>query len=241
MSRKTTKELPNALKHSGQLQQLHAALHRYCISLTKSTWDAEDLAQETWLKTLKALEGRTHANIEAFMLRTAKNQWIDKSRKTKVEQQFICGLRPGDTEPLHETLHLELALHALVELLTPLQRTVFMLREVLEYSIAETAEKLLMTEGAVKAALHRARKSLKNVKGDVDLERLPQPISEEEKSHLQELAAAYLEGDTTLLIQLLWGNMEVHEAAQMVQGPTIQFTGSMSPQMGMYSVMQMAA
>ena len=37
-------------------------------------------------------------------------------------------------------------------------RTVLVLREVYEYSVSETAVKLKTTEGAVKAALHRAHK-----------------------------------------------------------------------------------
>lgn len=34
------------------LQELGTSLYRYCLSLTRSGFEAEDLAQETWSKAL---------------------------------------------------------------------------------------------------------------------------------------------------------------------------------------------
>ena len=53
------------------------------------------------------------------------------------------------------------AMEHLVGALPPRQRVVFLLTEVFRFTAAEAAAMLNMTEGAVKAALHRARAGLK--------------------------------------------------------------------------------
>jgi RNA polymerase sigma-70 factor (ECF subfamily) len=97
---------------------------------------------------------------------------------------------------------IELAFQAIVKHLSPLQRTVFLLRDVLSYSITETAELLETSEGAIKAALHRARHSLNAVKDDLEKGTLPAPKEEGLKSFLRALANAYRVGDLTTLIEL---------------------------------------
>ncbi|MFX3632696.1 MAG: sigma-70 family RNA polymerase sigma factor [Candidatus Pristimantibacillus sp.] len=185
------------------LRQLQAVVYRYCLYLTKSNWDAEDLAQETWLKGLQTLQGRDHKNTEALMLRIAKNTWIDQSRRKsvfnrvqlRVEKQILM-------EPDYEIFELEAAFQSLVKHLPPLQRTVFLLRDVLGYSIEETAAILTTTEGAVKAALHRARRSLEAVKLELEEPSLSKPEEESKKSYLRALAVSYQLGDLTALVEL---------------------------------------
>src|SRR5690349_12705162 len=66
-----------------RLAPLQAALFRYCLSLTGSVQDAEDLSQQMWMKTIRRLAEHGHANPEAFLLRVAKNGWIDECRRRK--------------------------------------------------------------------------------------------------------------------------------------------------------------
>jgi len=56
-----------------------------------------------------------------------------------------------------------------VEALTPSQRAVLLLRDAFDYSSEEAAETLDMSEGAVRIALHRARKAM----ADYDSNRAP--------------------------------------------------------------------
>jgi len=142
-------------------------LHRYCLTLTRSEWESEDLAQEACLRTLSVLTGRcAHPNPVALLIRTAKNIWIDRLRRgqiaARVEQQLIIA---GDVTHHDEYSYgTDSILNSLARSLSPLQLTVFLLRDVFEFSAAETAVRLRTTEGAIKAALHRARRGIARIK-----------------------------------------------------------------------------
>ncbi|XID92712.1 RNA polymerase sigma factor [Paenibacillaceae bacterium WGS1546] len=183
----------------------HDALRKYCFSLTESPWDAEDLVQETWLRALSSgSRFGDHPNPEAYLLRTAKNAWIDRSRREMRMTRILKTLREDarSVEPDEGDLELEAAFRALTERLAPLQRAVFLLRDVLGYSSAETAAKLGTTEGAVKAALHRARGNLPLVREDLEG---VLPRSEEEpglKAYLRAIANAYRSGDAQAVVEL---------------------------------------
>jgi RNA polymerase sigma factor (sigma-70 family) len=184
------------------LVSLQATLTRYCLSLTGSPWDAEDLAQDTWVKAIRTLQGPGHHNAEAFMLRIAKNTWIDQTRRKNALSQLLLLERHEAVEADEGSFELEMAFGALVKHLSPLQRTVFLLRDVLGYSNAETAEWLRTTAGAVKAALHRARQALHTVNEELRNGSLSEPKDEGLKVFLRALAAAYQCGDITRLAEL---------------------------------------
>lgn len=184
------------------LEQLQAALSRYCLSLTECSWDAEDLVQDTWLKALGTLTGIGHVNPEAYLLRIAKNTWIDQSRRKSILARILKQEWPIASLPENPTFEIEAAFQTLLKHLSPLQRTVFLLREVFEYSNAEAATMLRTTEGAVKAALHRARHSLNSVKEEIRNDALPIPDEDGSKAFLKAIASAYLSGDIATLVEL---------------------------------------
>jgi len=182
--------------------QLQTVLHRYCLFLTKSKWDAEDLAQDTWLKGLRAAVDTNHNNPEALLLRIAKNTWIDQLRRKNQYQLLIQQVKPLEFAAHSSSLEHEEALYSLMLHLSPVQRTVFLLRDVLHYSIEETAERLNSTTGAIKAALHRAREALHAVRRELRDEAITIPEDEHMRSFLRAMAIAYHTGDLALLVEL---------------------------------------
>jgi RNA polymerase sigma factor (sigma-70 family) len=184
------------------LEELQAVLKRYCLSLTKSNWDAEELAQDTWVKALGKLNSFEHTNPEALLLRIAKNTWIDDIRRKAVFTRILNREQAKVTVPDNGPFEIEIALQSLMHHLSPLQRTVFLLRDVFGYSISETSDMLETTEGAVKVALHRARKSLGAVKEDLLKGELSLPEKENSKTFLRALTAAYQMGDIATLVML---------------------------------------
>ncbi|UNK16886.1 RNA polymerase sigma factor [Paenibacillus sp. N3/727] len=195
------------------LEQLNALLNRYCLSLTQSVWDSEDLVQDTWLKSLEKIKDQQHNNPQALLLRTAKNAWIDQIRRRKVFERILDKEREqakedGDAVMDSSTLNMEMAFHFLMKHLSPLQRTVLLMRSVLGYSVAETAEKLQSTEGAVKAAYHRARKELQAVEHDIEDE-IVVPQEEEARIRLNAIATAYVNGEVDEVLRLVQGDQEV--------------------------------
>lgn len=76
-----------------------------------------------------------------------------------------------------------------------------MLREAFGLTGAETALRLRMTEGAVKAALHRAREALAAVREELEKE-APLPDDEGLRVYLRSLAVAFRDGDIARLAAL---------------------------------------
>lgn len=208
------------------LEHLNALLHRYCLSLTQSVWDSDDLVQDTWVKTLEKINNGQHNNPEALLLRTAKNGWIDQVRRRKIFERILDKEQEQAKEMQDvfgdgSTLDMEIVFYYLIKLLPPLQRTVLLMRSVLGYSVAETADKLLTTEGAVKAAYHRARKTLE-VK-EQEVEDVQYDSKEEElKTRIHSLAIAYAEGEVDEVLRLVQENQDDQEMVSAV--------GSYSPQ-----------
>lgn len=187
-------------------EELIPVLRKYCLSLTGSIWDAEDLAQSACLQLLRQHDNRAAdvRNPEAYLIRTARNLWMDQLRSSETTRKLLDKLQ-GMTLPLGEEqqsgLEIEHAMQCLLRWLSPLQRTVFLLREVWSYRTLETAELLNMTEGAVKAALSRARTALEQHKRS-------HPYgaevmgSTQDAMLLKQYLTAFRTGDTRLLVEL---------------------------------------
>lgn len=138
-------------------------LRKYCLSLTNTKWDGEDLMQDTlvkaygsWLKVSKQMS-------KAYLYRIASNAWIDKHRKRKIEEDMNQNLDALKQEPDPESeLHIP-TIHALLTQLSAKQRAVVLFVLGFGYTAKETAKLLSDSEGSVKAALHRARKNIKQI------------------------------------------------------------------------------
>ncbi|QUL56858.1 RNA polymerase sigma factor [Paenibacillus tritici] len=192
-----------------RLEELRSVLRRYCLSLTRSSYGADDLAQETWAKALGYRKFTGSPNPEALLLRIAKNTWIDAARR---QNGLIHALERSGTapDPASEAAmpgdlgDMELTFQALINHLSPLQRTAFVLRDVLGYSAAEAAVCLGTTEGAVKAALHRARLALAKVREELAEHEGPAlPQNADYRAYLRALAHAYEQGQIPVMLELL--------------------------------------
>ena len=143
---------------------LRPALHRYCCRLTGNVWDGEDLMQDALLRMFGLL-GKIDADLEnprAYFIRTATHLWIDQQRRGARDRAWRSNLTDEDAMPAsaEERVELRQAANALLTRLPPRERAAVLMREVLDLSAKESAAVLQMTEGAVKAALHRGRERL---------------------------------------------------------------------------------
>jgi RNA polymerase sigma-70 factor (TIGR02960 family) len=167
----------------GELVQRHRReLHLHCYRMTGSFDEAEDLVQETFLRAWRrrdSFEGGP--GFRAWLYRIATNACLDalrssRRRVTTVQSfaevpwlqpypdRLLDELAPSDTQPdavvvARETI--ELTYLAVIQLLPPRQRAVLILRDVLDWSAAETAAMLEMSVAAVNSALQRARATLR--------------------------------------------------------------------------------
>lgn len=149
-------------RFEAEVEPLRGDLWRYCHRLTGSAWDAEDLVQETMQKALARLaELWQPVNTRAYLFRIASNAWIDRRRR-EVRMEMTNLDEDVEAADAHPDIRVQAheALARMVALLTPLQRAVVLLCDTLDFTGPETAALLGSTEGAVKAALHRARRAL---------------------------------------------------------------------------------
>lgn len=96
---------------------------------------------------------------------------------------------------------LRLALIASLQYLPARQRAIFILREVLAFSAAETSAILGTTTAAVKSGLQRARARLHEL--DPDSEELLEPTDQRSRELLDGYIAAFERSDAGLLVQVL--------------------------------------
>lgn len=138
-------------------------LWRYCLYLTGSAWDAEDLVQETLLKAFARLSTTFQPlAVKPYLFRIASNTWIDSKRRAGGQDQAL------DDDIAAEEQHVEAdpiatraAIERIVAVLPPRQRVVCLLADVFDVRVPEIAGILGITSGAAKAMLNRARAALK--------------------------------------------------------------------------------
>src|SRR5690349_7353595 len=137
-----------------------------------SAMDAEDMVQETYVRYHRAAKEEILSH-KAFLTTIISRLCVDQLHLARRKREQYLG--PWLPEPIvtSEMLHevnpeervdtnesISLAFLTLLEHLQPVERAVFLLREVFDYQYAEIAGMLAMTEMACRQAFSRARKHL---------------------------------------------------------------------------------
>jgi RNA polymerase sigma-70 factor, ECF subfamily len=161
------------------IQPYERAVFLAANSILQNEADAEDVAQEAFLKALRHLPGfRREAKFSTWLIQIAINESrmrLRKDRKHLYDSIDEGGEdKDGDYIPTDfadwreipsEALQrneLKVALQKALDGLAPKYREVFILRDVQEMSIADTAAALNITEASVKTRLLRARLQMRD-------------------------------------------------------------------------------
>lgn len=124
--------------------------------------EAEDVVQETWLRIRK--NEQPIDDVRAWLSTVATRLAIDRLREARRKREVYVG--PWLPEPVVEGVardpaeladSLSLAFLTLLERLNPVERAVFLLREVFDYDYGEVATIVGKTESACRQILKRAR------------------------------------------------------------------------------------
>jgi RNA polymerase sigma-70 factor, ECF subfamily len=129
-----------------------------------SAADAEDVLQETWLRWAGVDLG-TVRDQRAYLVRITTRQALDRLRTLGRRKESYVG--PWLPEPLLTTPDIaedveladsvSMAMLLVLETLTPIERAVFVLREVFDLPYDEIAEAVEKSSAAVRQIAHRAR------------------------------------------------------------------------------------
>jgi len=142
-------------------EPLRPELYRYCRHLTRSPWDAEDMAQESMARAFVSLGVLDAApeNPRAWLFRVASNLWINRARQAReLPSAFLDELAEPAIDP--EPRGTREAAGTLLTQLSPQERAAVVLKDAFGFSLLEIAEALSTSSGAIKAALHRGREKL---------------------------------------------------------------------------------
>ncbi|MFF3017677.1 RNA polymerase sigma-70 factor [Streptomyces sp. NPDC057939] len=133
-----------------------------------SVADAEDIVQDAWLTWNKADRSDVR-HPKAYLVRTVTNLSLNRLTSARaVREEYVGPWLPEPllTEPdaaqgqeLAESV--STAMLVVLETLAPVERAVFVLREVFGYSHGEIAEVLERPEPTVRQISHRARKHVR--------------------------------------------------------------------------------
>jgi RNA polymerase sigma-70 factor (ECF subfamily) len=158
------------------VQRYQQLAFRTAYMITRSAADAEEAAQEAFVKAYRAL-GRFRAGAEPrpWILRIvaneARNRVRSAGRRQQLELRLAEGFRPGEAAPSPEAAAVasedRRRLLALVNQLDDDDRLVVASRYFLDLSSEETAAALGIPEGTVKSRLSRALAKLKTRVGEV--------------------------------------------------------------------------
>ena len=152
------------------VQRYQQIAFRTAYVITGSSADAEDAAQEGFVKAYRALDRfRLGADVRPWLLRIvaneARNRVRSSGRRHQLELRLTEGFRPGDAAPSPEAVAVAAderrRLLAMVNALSHEDRLVIASRYFLELSGEETAAALGIAEGTVKSRLSRALARLK--------------------------------------------------------------------------------
>jgi len=152
----------------GQLYDRYVdKIYRYLYLHLRRREEAEDLAEEVFLKALKSLKSFRWQGVpfSAWLFRIARNLLIDHYRKGVAPVALDEGApssSPDVESMVEDRLSIAQVKEAMREL-TEAQQQVIALRFGAELSIAETAQIMSKKEGAIKALQHSAVAALRRL------------------------------------------------------------------------------
>ena len=196
-------------------EELRPLLFSIAYRMVSSVSEAEDIVQEAFLRIHRAeAGGQTIESPKAYLSAVVTRLSIDhlKSARARREQyvgQWLPEPLLTDPEPdaaaQAETADsLSMAFLVLLESLTPVERAVFLLREIFDYDYAEIAKIVQRSEDNCRQLYVRARRH-------IDEGRPRFEASREQRDELaQRFLAAAQQGDTEALIELLAADVVVY-------------------------------
>jgi len=171
-----------------------------------SVADAEDILQDAYIRFQRAAD-RPIGSEQALLVTIVSRLCITYLQSARVRREAYVGQwlpEPLETAPAADAEapideSLSLALLVVLQRLAPLERIVFVLREVLDYSFAQLAQVVERTEENCRQILRRARLRLESAQTRF----APSTKLQEEvlKEFLQVIAGGQLEPLLTLLSQ----------------------------------------
>ncbi|MFI1207166.1 RNA polymerase sigma-70 factor [Streptomyces sp. NPDC020802] len=188
-----------------EFEELRPLLFSVAYRVLGSVTEAEDAVQETWLRFDGSATRPT--SVKAYLSTTVTRISIDVLRSARVRREQYVGPwfpEPLLTDPYQDPARaaeladsVSMAALLLLERLSPLERSVFVLREVFGFGFDEVAAAVGRSEAACRQLLVRARRHMQAGRPRFEADR------EERKELATRFFDALREGDVVGLRELL--------------------------------------
>ncbi|MCK9204007.1 MAG: RNA polymerase sigma factor [Bacteroidales bacterium] len=158
----------NLQEFQTQVYPLKNKLFRFAKRLLDHTEEAEDVVQDVFIKLWKRRDSLDeYRSVEALAMVSVKNLCLDriKMRHFPVEnfenhRGYLENL-PGDSHEDHESLTSDI--RRAIKMLPEQQQMIMHLRDIEGYSFEEIASIINLNENAIRVALSRARKHVREI------------------------------------------------------------------------------
>jgi RNA polymerase sigma-70 factor (ECF subfamily) len=135
------------------------SVYAFLVSLCRDPVWAEDLMQDTFAKATRSLGGYRGGDPRSWLFTIARSVFIDDVRKRRPEPTDDTLELPTNDPDVTEAD----TIMRVLDRLTERQRAALLLADHAGMSIAEIAEALKATPGAVKVLVHRARITFRKI------------------------------------------------------------------------------
>jgi len=142
------------------------SVFRICLGFSRNYAEAEDLAQDVYLRAHRGLSGlKNPATARDWLFRIARNACLDQAKTSRLRRAMLfrfatAAPAPPDYEDAPERDPRLCGLKAAVRSLSPRLREVFVLREYAHLSYEDIGRTLKLRPGTVMSRLSRARTAL---------------------------------------------------------------------------------
>jgi len=182
-------------------------LFTVAYQLSGSAADAEDIVQEAWLRwaALDETDRREVRDPRTYLLRVVTRQALNRLRTLARRREEYVGswlpepllTTPDVADDVELAESVSMAMLTVLETLLPVERAVFVLREVFDVGYGEIAEALGKAEPAVRQIAHRARRHVAARRPRARVSRT------EQREAVDRLADAMSTGDVQGLMDVL--------------------------------------
>ena len=142
------------------------SVFRICLGFSRDPWDAEELAQEVFLKAYRKIGSLDNSELSrGWLFKVARNTCLDYVKKRRLRRMFQLKLNNPSVEnntPEKRIIQNEQfqILKRAVSQLSKRNREVFVLKEYGHLSYEEIALTLGIKKGTVMSRLNRARQAV---------------------------------------------------------------------------------
>lgn len=189
-----------------ELEAYRGLLFTIAYRMTGSAADAEDLVQDAYVR-YAATDREVVRDVKAFLVTILTRLALDKLKSAQTKREEYIG--PWLPEPVFTGIdgdpyaraardeHIEMALLRTLERLSPQERAVLLLYEVLDHDHNEIADLLGITSAASRQLLHRAKERVAAEKQRFT------PPPEQQRRLIESFIAAAASGDVAALRNVL--------------------------------------